>query len=180
VKLAQSLRSVYGEADDEVNANLLAIDASLDYTLVDGLGLTAGGGFERNRFAGIARRYEESIGLSYQFATAAADSVRFTAATVWTQQRNIEDEQNDFVSVRAGINYKRPLGATALFQQMLEAIPNLEVGDDWRVNSESALLAQIRPNVALKVAYVVRYDNLPEPTFRPSDRVLTAGIQATF
>lgn len=180
VAVRQGLRSVYGEADDVVNANSLNIDASLDYKLVDGLGLTAGAGFERNRFAGLARRTEQSLGLAYSFATASADSVRMTAAAVWNQQRNLADEKSDFVSARAGIYYKRPLSATAVFQQALEAIPNLETSDDWRMNSETALIAQLRANLGLKLSYVVRYDNLPEPTFKPADRILTAGIQATY
>jgi putative salt-induced outer membrane protein len=178
--VAQALRSVYGDSEGEVNANMLAADATLEYRLIDGLGLTGGGGFERNRFAGIARRYEESLGLAYHFATASADSVRFTAAAVWTQQRNIEDVENDFVSARGGLGYKRPLGANAMFQQAVEAIPNLETSDDWRVNSETSLIAQLTRNVGLKVAYVVRYDNLPETGFRPADRILATGIQATF
>jgi hypothetical protein len=41
VKFAQTARSVYGKADSVVNANLLSIEASLDYKLIDGLGLTA-------------------------------------------------------------------------------------------------------------------------------------------
>jgi putative salt-induced outer membrane protein len=180
VSARQALRSVYGKADDEVNANSLNADVSLDFRLIDGNGLTSGAGFERNRFAGIARRYEEFVGLAYSFATAAADSVRLTTAAVWTQQRNIDDERSDFVSVRAGVNYKRPIGENAVFQQALEVIPNVETSDDWRLNSETSLLAQLRRNVALKLAYVVRYDNQPEPTFRPADRILTAGIQASF
>jgi putative salt-induced outer membrane protein YdiY len=176
----QGARYVYGEADSVVNANLLAIDASADYTLIDRLALTAGGAFERNRFAGIARRYEESVGLAYSFSTAAADSVRVTLAGVWTQQTNIADERNDFVSARGGVYYKRPLGPNAVFQQALEALPNLETSDDWRINSETILLAQLRRNLALKLAYLVRYDNLPEPTFKPADRILTTGLQATF
>ena len=178
--VAQGLRSVYAETDSTVVANSLVIDASLDYSLIDGLGLTAGGAFERNRFAGIARRYEEFAGLAYQFSTAAADSVRLTLAAVWTQQRNLADERNDFVSARGGVYYKRPIGPNAVFQQSLEAQPNLETSDDWQIDSETTLLAQLRRNLALKLAYVVRYDNLPEPTFKPADRILTAGLQASF
>jgi putative salt-induced outer membrane protein YdiY len=35
-------------------------------------------------------------------------------------------------------------------------------------------------NIALKVSYVIRFDNLPEPGFKKTDRLLTSGVQVTF
>jgi putative salt-induced outer membrane protein len=179
---AQLVRSVYGQTGDSVTANSLNAGISADYSFlgfVKGIGLTAGATYERNEFSGIERRTEQSLGLVWRGATASADSLRIDAGAVATQQVGVDDSDDSFVSARAGLWYKRPIGAGAYFQQTIEALPNLETSEDWRVNSETALVAPISARIGLKLSYVVRYDNLPQPTFEKSDRILTAGVQIT-
>ncbi len=74
----------------------------------------------------------------------------------------------------------RTFGGAAFFLQTLEAVPNLEVTEDFRLNSESALVAPLSQRIALKLGYLVRFDNLPEPGFLSTDRVFTSGLQVTF
>jgi putative salt-induced outer membrane protein len=179
-QLLQQLRAVYGEAGDSVNANLLDADITGDYRMFARVGVTLGVGYDRNKFAGIARRTEESVGLSWAGETGRGDSLRFVTGVVWTQQENTEDVRNDFVSARAGFTLRAPLGANAYLLQSTEALPNLETSDDWRINNETALVATLAGRLAIKLAYVIRYDNLPEPTFRDTDRLFTAGIQVTY
>ncbi|HKS05171.1 MAG TPA: DUF481 domain-containing protein [Gemmatimonadaceae bacterium] len=179
---AQFLRSVYGQTGDSVTANSFNAGVSADYSFVGfvpGIGLTAGATYERNKFSGIDRRTEQSLGLVWRGATARADSLRIDAGAVATQQVGVDDTEDDFISARAGVWYKRPIGAGAYFQQTVEALPNLETSEDWRINSETSLVAPISAKIGLKLSYVVRYDNLPQPTFEKSDRILTAGVQIT-
>jgi len=176
----QSLRSIYGESNKKTNASLFDLDASADYSLVDGLGVTVGGGFDRNRFAGISRRSEQTVGMSWRFRTLSGDSVRVTAGSSWTQQENVRGESRSFIAMRAGIWYKRQLGQGAHFQQALEGLPNLETRQDWRFNSETSVVAPLSKRLGLKAAYVIRYDNMPERDFQTTDRILTTGLQITY
>lgn len=176
----QKLRAVYGENQDRVIANSLDFDVSGDYRVVDGVGVVVGAGFDRNRFAGVKRRYEQSVGLSWRFATQARDSVRFTGGVLWTQQRNLEDVQREFVAFRGTFAYRRPIGGNAMFSQSMEAIPNIEVREDWRFNSETGISAALTKALALKLVYTVRYDNMPEPKFKDTDRIISTGLQVTF
>jgi putative salt-induced outer membrane protein len=178
VVVTQFVRSVYGETGDSVSANSLNVGAAAEAPVVGRFGAKIGAAFERNRFAGIARRTEESVGLIAKFNTD-RDNLCLEAGAVWTQQRGVDDSTDDFVSLRGAVCYKRVLRGAAYFQQNVEALPNLETSDDWRVNSESALVAPLSARVGLKLSYVIRYDNLPEPTFEKSDRILTAGVQIT-
>jgi putative salt-induced outer membrane protein YdiY len=62
----------------------------------------------------------------------------------------------------------------------VEILPDLKVAKNLRFNTETALVASLSANIALKVSYVVHFDNLPEPGFKKSDRLLTSGVQVTF
>lgn len=46
--------------------------------------------------------------------------------------------------------------------------------------SETSLVAPLSARFAVKVAYTVRFDNLPEPGFEKTDRILSSGLQVTF
>ncbi len=86
----------------------------------------------------------------------------------------------DFPAARGALWYKRVLSESAYFLQTVEAIPNLEVTEDYRLNSESALVAPLSRRLALKLGYLVRFDNLPEPDFRTTDRIFTSGLPVSF
>jgi hypothetical protein len=178
--LRQELRTVYGEANGAVNTSLLVAKVGADWTIIDGLGVTSGVTFDRNRSSGIKRRAEEYLGVVWRFATVANDSLRFDAGGQWTQQRNLRGVENDFIAVKAGIFYKKPLGGGAFVQQSVEALPNTEVRQDWRLNTETAVAAPLHKRLGLRLAYTVRYDNLPEDTFQKSDQIFTAGMQITY
>jgi putative salt-induced outer membrane protein YdiY len=156
------------------------VDLNGDYRMFSSIGLTVGVGYDKNKFSGIARRTEETIGLSWQGQTQRGDSLRIVAGVLWTQQENTLSQKTDFVAAKTALWYRTPLGKNAYFLQAVEAIPNLDTTEDWRLNSESALVASFSKTLALKLTYLVRYDHLPEPTFRDTDRLFTAGIQVAY
>jgi putative salt-induced outer membrane protein YdiY len=178
--LRQDLRTVYGEADDRVNTSLLVAKVNGDWTIIDGLAATTGLTFDRNRSSGIKRRTEQYLGLVWRFTTLAKDSLRFDAGSQWTQQRNTRGQERDFIAVKAGIFYKRPLANGAFVQQSVEALPNTETRQDWRLNTETAVAAPLHKRLGLRLAYTIRYDNLPEDTFQKTDQIFTAGMQITY
>jgi putative salt-induced outer membrane protein len=75
--------------------------------------------------------------------------------------------------------------STSLFQGV-EYLPNLDEGSDYRINSETTIVAPLSSRVAMKASYQVRFDNLPAlnaagtAPLRKSDRILSTGIQVTF
>jgi putative salt-induced outer membrane protein YdiY len=48
------------------------------------------------------------------------------------------------------------------------------------VNTETGLVAPISSHIGLKLSYVIRFDNQPEPGFKKTDRLLTSGVQVTY
>ena len=171
---------IYGEADGEENANLLRAGLTAEYAFRPWVGVATGALFDRNRFAGIARRTEEYLGLVFRVLQTPKDTLRLETGASLTQQLGTDGLENDFPAARAALSYKRTLSTSAFFLQTLETIPNLEVSEDYRINSESALVAPLSRRLALKLGYIVRFDNLPEVGFAKTDRIFTSGLQVSF
>ena len=179
-RFEQTFGIVYGENDGVENANLLRAGLGAQYGLRPWVALATGVLYDRNRFAGIARRTEEYLGLVFRVLEAPRDTLRLETGASLTQQLGVDGLENDFPAARAAAWYKRTFGASAFFLQTLEAIPNLEVREDYRINSESALVAPLSQKVALKLGYIIRFDNLPETGFLSTDRIFTSGLQIAF
>ena len=72
------------------------------------------------------------------------------------------------------------MNSRTYFQQIVEFIPNFEVSDDYRLNSETALVAPLSSNFAIKVGYLVRYRGLPPDGVKKTDTVFRTGLQVTY
>ena len=179
-RAAQSLAAVYGRTEDSTTASSFKVNGRVDRTLTGRLSAFAGAGWERNRFAGIARRFEEIVGLAYQLLALPKDELRVEGGASFTQQRSTIDVDDNFVAARGAGAWKHLFTEKAYFQQLVEVLPNLEESDDLRINTETALVAPLSDIIALKLSYAIRFDNLPEPGFEKTDRLFSSGVQVTF
>ena len=179
-KLAEFASLVYGRTEGETSANALKLGARADRLIAGRLSAFGGASYERNRFAGIARRFEEIAGLAYKVLDLPKDQLGAEAGASFTQQRNLDGVDDGFVAARAAASYRHLFTEHAWLQQLLEFLPSVEDGADRRINSETSLVAPLSARFAVKVAYTIRFDNLPEPGFEKTDRVLSTGLQATF
>ena len=96
------------------------------------------------------------------------------------QQRNLEKESDSFLAGRAAELYRYTIKADTYFEERVEFLPNLETNEDYRVNAEANLVAPLSRHLALKLGYVVRFDNLPEADVKKTDRFFTSGLQVSF
>lgn len=169
--------SVYGAQDGEQTSNLLFANWRSDYALNDWLAVFGYAGYDRNTFAGISRRFEETSGLAAKLLAREDDILGFEVGLGLTQQRSTLGESNDFTALRTGTAYRHNFSENSYFTQAVEYLPSLEVGEDYRINSETALTAPLSSHLAIKAAYQLRYDNLPEPLRKKGDRVFLTSVQ---
>ena len=177
---SEFLSIVYGRTEGETSANALKLGARADRALTARLSAFAGAGYERNRFAGIARRFEEIAGLAYQLLDQPRDQLSTELGAALNQQRSTGGIDDAFVSARAAATYRHLFTEHAWVQQLIEFLPSLEDGEDRRINAETSLVAPLSERFAVKLSYVIRFDNLPEPGFEQTDRILSSGLQVTF
>ncbi len=178
--LQQGFALVYGKQRDTVNTNNLRANVRGDYKIDKVLALFVGVGFDRNTFAGIERRFEEQAGIAARLLAAARDTVRIEGGGSVTQQIGTDGVQENFPSARGAMSWRHGFTPAAYFQQNVEWIPNLKATEDWRINTESSVVAPLSQRIGLKLSYVIRYDNLPQPGFSEVDKLFTTGIQLTF
>ncbi|MCC6928476.1 MAG: DUF481 domain-containing protein [Gemmatimonadaceae bacterium] len=173
----QQFGSIYASQDGKQTSNLLFTNWRSDWSFHPRLALFGYAGYDRNTFAGISRRFEEALGLSAKLVTLASDTWALEAGLAMNQQRATDGAEDSFASVRSATFYRHNFSKTAYFQQGVEFLPNLETSEDYRMNTESALVAPLSTHVAMKLGYVIRFDNLPEPGRNKSDRIFTTGLQ---
>jgi putative salt-induced outer membrane protein len=182
----QELGSVYGRNDGTETSNLWRASLRGDYGLSARMALYARTAFDRNKFAGVKSRFAEGVGAVAKLLATDIDQLNVEGGFEMTQQDNLDGTNDSFASLRAASTWKHMLAANTYFFQGVEVLPNLDESDDYRINSETSIVAPLSAHVAMKASYVVRFDNLPSlnaagtAPLRKSDRILSTGIQVTF
>jgi putative salt-induced outer membrane protein len=171
---------VYGETNDVASANQLRGLLRADYSIENRLSAFAGGSYERNRFAGFTRRTDEILGLSWKALTEPFDSLAIDAGGVLTQEADVDGTNKSFPAARLAGNYKHAFTKASYFQQLAEYIPNLKTHGEYRVNTESSVIAPLSSHAGIKIGYVIRFNSTPPATFGKTDRILTTGVQVSF
>jgi putative salt-induced outer membrane protein len=188
----QTAGLVYGKTDGIKSAESYRFQLRGDYGLGSRryvFGLT---GWDRNTFAGISRRFEETVGLGVKAITQPQDELSFEAGLSLFQQQNTfapagTSLDDNYKAGRLGTAYKHTFSKTSSFTQALEFLPNFDVSEQWRLNSESAFIAPVSSNIAFKAGYIIRYENLPpfvsatsSERLKKSDRFLTMGVTLSY
>lgn len=178
--LSQTFSVVYARTAGVTSTSQWKAGVRADYALTGPIAVFALGAFERNTFAGIARRFEEAAGVAARLLARAGNTLTGELGMSLNQQTPVGGTTERFVAGRAALMYRRDLTATAFATLEGEFLPNFDVTDDYRINGAASLVAPISTRLATKLSYVVRFDNLPEPGFATTDRIFTAGLQITF
>jgi putative salt-induced outer membrane protein len=182
----QDLGVVYGKTEGVESSNLWRASVRGDYGLGSNLAIYARTAFDRNKFAGVKSRIAEGLGLVLRLAATDINQFDVEGGFELTQQDNLDGTSGSFASVRAASTWKHMFSENAYFFQGVEVLPNLDDSDDYRINSETSIVAPLSSHVAMKASYQVRFDNLPSlnaagtAPLRKSDRIFSTGIQLTF
>lgn len=175
----QQFALVYGRTDGATTTSQWRTGIRGDIAISSSISVFGLAGFDRNRFAGIERRFEEGVGLAFKLVKTERTKMELEAGLSLTQQRSTLDVTDNFSAARSAALLQYNFKPTAYLLQTVEVLPNLEETEDLRVNTETALVAPLSRRLAIKISYVIRYDKLPEPGFEKTDRLLTSGLQVT-
>lgn len=177
---AQAFGAIYGKTDGEESSNLTFATWRSDYGFAKRVAVYGSFGFERNKFAGISRRFEQGLGVSWSAVSSERQQWKLEGGANRAQQRALDGASADFTSVRGATSYRYNFSSAAYVFEIFEYLPNLEESSDYRINSETGVVAPLSRHLALKVGYTARFDNLPEPGRRRSDRIFTTGVQLNY
>ena len=176
----QFINAINGTTEGEETASLLAMGVRGDWKPRGRLSVYSLVNYDRNRFADIGRRFEEGAGLGWSMIERARHRLTTELGAQFVQQRNLAEVSDNFLAGRAAELYRYTLKENTYVEERVEYLPNLETNEDYRLNGEANVVAPLSRHLSLKIGYVVRFDNLPEPNVKKTDRFLTSGLQIAF
>jgi putative salt-induced outer membrane protein len=177
---AQSANAINGSTGGEESANLLALGLRGDWKPPGRLSVYSLVNYDRNRFADIGRRFEEGAGLGYSFIERPHHRLTTELGSQFVQQQNLDKVNDNFLAGRAAELYRYTVTENTYLEERLEYLPNFEDTRDYRMNGEANVVAPLSRHLSLKLGYVVRFDNQPEPNVKKTDRFFTSGLQVAF
>jgi putative salt-induced outer membrane protein YdiY len=179
-KFTQTFAIVDGYTGDVETVNTLTAGLRADYAVGSRFRVYALGHFTRNRFAGIARRFEENVGLTYGLWNGPTSILDLEAGAGRNQQTGSMGPLQQFWISRLAMRYKVNFTSRAFVEQKIENLADVENLKNLLINTESSLVAPISNNVGLKLGYIVHFANEPQSGFKKADTILSAGLQLLF
>jgi putative salt-induced outer membrane protein len=179
-KVDQNFAVTYGTESNRVRTSLWTAGLRDAYTLTPAAGFYGLVDFDRNTFAGIDQRFEEGVGAALIPLNAGRNHLEFDLGGSYVEQRSTAGTNDSFVAARGSIVYKYSFSKNAYIQEALEDISDLKTTSDFRINSQTDLVAPLSKRIAIKLGYGLRYANLPPPGFKTTDRLITTDLQFNF
>lgn len=181
-KFTQGFSIVNGSTAGVETANTIRVGLRGDYTFVDHLRAYASGLYERNRFAGIARRFEEQVGLSWGMLVGPAHVLDFEAGAGLNQQTSPSAAVLDFWLGRAAVHYRFTFRPNTYLDEKLEVLQSLQSTANRRINSDFALVAPLAKGIGMRFGHALRFVNsVPDTTVHfHADQTVSAGLQIVF
>jgi putative salt-induced outer membrane protein YdiY len=179
-KIDQVFSVVYGQNKNVVQTNIWNVGLRDAYSFTKQIALFALAQFNRNTFAGLDYDFEEGGGVAITPVMPKNHSLEFDAGLTYVEQKLRPDSTDDHAAARGAVAYKFTFAKNAYVQQLVEGLPDLHRGQDFRINSETDVVAPFSRHLALKLGYVIHYANDPPPGFKTTDRLFTSDLQVTF
>jgi putative salt-induced outer membrane protein len=180
VVLTQNGKVLYGKTDGATTSESYDVGARAQYALSKRVGTYALLTFQRDPFAGLASRWLGGPGVAVGLIQRAHDTLSIESGVLSTRERSMANVTQSFSAARSAATFKHLFYGKSFVTEALEWVANLKTSDDQRISSETALTAPLSSQIGLRVSYLVRFDNQPEPGFKDTDRILTTGVQIAF
>lgn len=168
------------ETSNVTSAKAWSLGVRYERIITDRLSFFIGQSVEGDRFKGILQAYNTDIGAKY-YLVKNADFYWFGEAGYrYTREHALTYKKNKNY-LRFYTELEKKLNDGVSLKYWIEFLPNLTDSDDWQANTELSLSAILTNIFSIKLAYLVKYDNVPnEPTLKPSDRTFTTALVAKF
>jgi putative salt-induced outer membrane protein YdiY len=162
---ARSLSNVGGDVEVDENTTTTAeeywLGGQFRQRIFMNLFAYTTGRWYRNELSGIKNRTAVSLGVGYLFFETPRHTLTAELGGDWTNEEQVEQGSRDFFGAQAIFDYTYKITETATFEGDLAILPNLDDTEDLRVNTALSVSAAISSVFALKVSYVLLFDNQP-------------------
>ena len=125
---------------------------------------SAGLGWDRNEFAGIANRIAGFGGVGHLWLDTESARFRTDYGVTHTDEEEVSGFTNSFAGVRLSYDYWRQLNVSTRFASTLIVDENLDESSDYRADFTNSVSAAMSEKLALKASLQLLYDNQPALT----------------
>lgn len=160
-ELSNSGGSVIVTETSRTTAEEYAAGARYRYRIGDGLFAFTSVGWDRNELAGIENRYTGALGLGYLIIDREETTLSGNVGGDFTQENPVSGDERSFVGAQAEIDFSRQLTENATLDANLELLENLEDTEDFRANFSTAVTTSVSKTFAIKLSYLLKFDNQP-------------------
>lgn len=139
-----------------------------------------GGGYLRNRFAGIRSLVSGEAGAGYKILTGPVHTLRGELGLGYTRESQLVGDNRSYAGARAGLGYKWEFSKTAAFTNDLSYLRDLSDSENWIFSDKAAVTASLTSIFSLKASYTLLYNHEPVPTFKRTDTATAVALVAKF
>lgn len=173
--------ALYSEDGGETTAESYSTELRLDWMRTARTYYYALGGWNKDRFAGIDRRYYAGGGAGRKFLDGPKHFLAGEAGLNYTREEYIDGSDSGFLTGRAFGKYEYAFTEKNRFLQSLEFLYDFSDSAHYRLNSETAVVSALTDVFSLKAGYNVRYDHRPVPAdLEHTDTMMSVALVANF
>ncbi len=176
-----NLAALYGEQDDEKNAERYSSDLRLDCHVTVRTYLYLLGGWLRDEFAGFENRYHVGPGIGRKFIDGPTHSLRAEIGANWAREDYVVQDTEDFLEGRGFGHYAYAIAEGNKFTQSIEYLHDFKDNDNFKILTVTAVTSALTKALAIKIAYEVRYQNRPVPDdLKKTDTIFSASLVVSY
>jgi putative salt-induced outer membrane protein YdiY len=147
-----------------------------DYFVSPRLYLYASERLERDRIADLDLRSTTSAGLGYQWIETPRVNFNTEIGLAWIYEDYRTAGSDDHFALRLAYHYDRRLNDRVQFFHNLEYLPSLEDIDDFNLNADVGIRADLTATFFAEFKFEWRHDATPAPTADKNDLRYIVGV----
>ena len=161
--LIWELGGLYGENDGDKNAEKYNTEVKGNYAFTKKFYGSLIGGWLKDEFAGIDAKYYMGPSCGYKILAGPKHKLTAEAGVDYVAEEYTDDTDEDFFQGKVEGKYAWVFSEKNKFTQKVKYAVDFEDGDNYQVDSETALVCALNSSMSLKAAYEVKYNNAPVP-----------------
>jgi putative salt-induced outer membrane protein len=175
------IAALESEDDDKTTAERYSTDLKFSWQFAERMYGAVTAGWLKDEFSGFDARYYAGPLLGYKFMVGPKHFLFGEGGVNFAKEEYTDDTDNDFLEGRAFGKYEYVFTEKTKFSQSAEYLHDFDDTDNYKINSETALITALAGNFALKTSYEVRYNHRPIPeNLDTTDTLLTVALVVNF
>jgi putative salt-induced outer membrane protein len=137
-------------------------------------------GWDKDRFAGIADRYDGSAGVGRLLLDFPKDKLNFELGGGYVGEQLTDAPHQDYGSGRSYFKYEHDISSTSKFTQAAEYLHDFSYEKAYRINTETAVIAALSTHLSLKASFVWKRNGQPPPGFVKDDTITLVSLVVNY